>query len=224
MSYTLADLIARLLSDVPAVNGRPTAEQYDAAVRSAVGQFSNRSGMVKRVQINVVSGTASYTLPDDFLNLIKFDDVVEGSVLVQPGGGLIPLGPGFALERYTIAGRTLTLIPTPGYTLTRGIWYKAGHALDASDAYPDMTEDMADIVLVKAAANALRYLGVGVAGDGWKYSIGDVAIDKSGQPRSYREIANTLDAEFDQRVKDFVGPVGVRATYSTAEMNRFRSL
>lgn len=212
------------MADVPAVNGRPTAEQYETAVRSAVGHFSNRAGMVKRAEINVVSGTASYTLPDDFVSIIKFDDVIAGSVLVQPGGNLIPLGPGFATERYTVAGRTLTLIPTPTYSLTRGIWYKAGHALNAAQAYPDMTDEMSDIVLIKAQANALKYLGVGVAGDGWHYSIGDVTVDKGGQPKSYREIADSLDAEFEQRVKALVGPVGVRATYSTAEINRFRSL
>jgi len=221
MSVQLVDLVTTLQIDIAPKNGVPSDSQYEMAVKSAVGAFSRRAGMVKQVTVSVVKGTVSYTLPDDFLNFIKVESLIDGSVYVQPGGGLIPMGSTISRERWTTAGLTLTIYPTPTYTADRVLWYKAGYVLNSGDVYLDMTEEIGEIALIKGRANLLRLMGSGVARDGWKYSIGDVAVDKSGQPRSYRDMAKDLDEDFDNRITQFIGPVGARATYSLSEQAAF---
>lgn len=212
MAVALADLTARLDVALPSL----TAPQATSAVKSAIGAFSNKAGMVKRQAISVVAGTATYDLADDFISLIRMEGLTAmGDVWIQGDGTIIPSA-GNVTEKVTIAGRSITFVPTPQYTTTRYVWYRAGYiAIDGT--YNDLTEEMAEIVMVKAQANGLRLLATSNSTDGWKYSIGDVMVDKSNLARGLRESAGELDKEFEAMVKAFVGPVGVRATYHPDE-------
>jgi hypothetical protein len=69
MSVTLADLVSRLQADVPARNGVPSPAQYEQAVEDAVEGYGLRRPMQKTSDVAVVSGTASYGLPADFVTI-----------------------------------------------------------------------------------------------------------------------------------------------------------
>lgn len=214
-------LLESLQAEVPAQNGVPTEAQYQTALRKAVSDFSRRAGPMKRMTISIVPNTAAYTLPDDFLTEIRMELPVIGEVYSQPGGQLIPLNTSFREEQYAISGTTITFYPTPQYTMDRILWYRAGHILNDSKQYPDMTEEHADIVLLKARAECYRYLHMNAAPDGWRYSIGDVTVDKSGQTRSLREISADLNQEYMDRVEEYIGAVGSQAHFTTAEEATF---
>ena len=213
MAVTLAALTTRLSDEVTAVDSVPSAGQYSSAVKDAVAAFSNRTGFKKLHEFSVVSGTAAYTLPDDYLKLIKFESLYGngawyGDDLVT-GQGIIPMNSAMYEERHTIAGKTLTLHPTPTYSSTRYLWYKAGHTLDGDQAYPDMTDEMIPIVIAKAQANIWRMIAARVSrSDGWKYQVGDVMIDKSNVGKALSTWVSDYDTEFEALVKAYVGTVG----------------
>lgn len=215
------DLLELLQAEVPAQNGAPTEAQYEAALRKAVSDFSRRAGPLKRTTISIVANTASYTLPDDFLEDIRMEMPVVGETYVPPGGQLIPLGTAFQEEQYAISGTTITFYPTPQYTMDRVLWYRAAHVLNESQQYPDMTGEQADIVLLKARAECFRYLHMNAAPDGWRYSIGDVTVDKSGQARSLREVSADLNQEYMDRVEEYIGAVGTQALFTSVEQTQF---
>lgn len=204
MAIALIDLILRLGEQVDGLS----EAQLEEAVRTAVTLFSSKAGMIKRGQLAVVAGTAAYDLPTDALSVIRLESLQSRGHTMVTGQGLIPLGHTMQKETYTVAGKRITLLPTPAYTATRYIHYRAGHVLDANDVYPDMTDEVADIVMLRAQANALRVLAVASAPAGWRYSIGDVMVDKSNLSRAIREEAQSLDQQFNEAVAAYIGPAG----------------
>lgn len=181
---TLAVLVAELQSEVPAVNTVPTTTQYTQAIKDAVLEFSRQCGLMKNTTIAVVSGTASYPMPDDFLKLIEIDNPYsnEHHVIVT-ATGIIPFSELSPFEEeITVVNKTLTIFPTPGYSMTRYIEYKAGWVLSGtsgSETYADMGEDEAQIVMLKAKSLAKEKLSNALAsGGGMKYSFGAVSVDK----------------------------------------------
>lgn len=183
MAVLLDDLVARLMEEVPEVDGTPTDQQYEAAVKDAVADFSRRCGTVKIATLNIIAGTASYELPDDFLTLIALHGLFGGRV-INSANGLIPIPDGFN-ERYTVRGRTITFTPTPFYTLARDYRYKAGWSLTPgdgdyeSDVYADMGEEEAAIILIKAKGLCVEKMVGAAAGNTGKYSLGAVSVDNS---------------------------------------------
>jgi hypothetical protein len=216
MAVRLFDLLHELEGLVPAQDGTPSTAQYLNQVKDAAVALSHKAGMKKLFEFNVVSGTAEYTLPDDFLKLIKFEELTGQypGLLVQESG-LVPLNTLAVTNQCVIAGRTLTIVPTPTYSLTRYLWYKAGHVLtrdeDDREVYEDMTYEVSRLVLAKATASAWRVVGGRVARDqAWKYQIGDVMIDKTNLTKSLSGWISDLDKEFESRVKDYLGNTGMR--------------
>jgi hypothetical protein len=210
MSISLSDLVARLAIDVPAQDGYPAASQYEDAVHDAVHALNDRYTAKRLHEFATVSNQADYALPADFLGVIQFSPLVsDGNVLIT-ASGLVPVPLfGFAEEEITISGETLTIHPTPTYALTRQLWYKAGHVLDGSDAYPTMTARIASIVSIKAQANAWRLVcGKVSRGKAWKYQIGDVMIDKTNVGKALKEWVSDYDGEFDDRIKSLIGHAG----------------
>lgn len=213
MAIALDDLIEELEVYFPT---GLTNEQMIAAVKRGVKAFSKKVGMQRRATINVVNGTAEYTLPDDFVGLIRFEStIVDDGVYVQPGGGLVPLNSATLPGQYSIAGKTITFVPTPTYSVTFYLWYRAGHVLDEEEVYPYLEDEMQDIVITKAQAEALRFINAGAVGDNWKYQFGDVMIDKSNLNASIGSVITQLNEQFDQMVADYVGPIGMQASYPT---------
>jgi hypothetical protein len=182
---TLAVLIAELQSEVPAVNSVPTTAQYTQAIKDAAAEFSRRCGLKKNTTLSIVAGTASYALPADFLKLIELDNPYdpEHRVIVT-ATGIIPFSELAPFEEeVTIANKTLTIFPTPGYTMVRYLEYKASWVLSGTtgaETFADMGEDEAQIVLLKAKSIAMEKIANAMASSGgMKYSLGAVSVDKS---------------------------------------------
>ena len=207
MAKTLADLISELQEDVPAVDGIPSEAQYERAVKEAVDEFSRRCGLEKNTELSIVSGTATYALPDDFLALIEIEDPFdhEGNIIMT-ATGIIPFSKLAPFEEeITIRDGQLTIYPTPSYTMTRFLEYKAAWALN-DGSYP-LTEAEARIVLLKAQSIALEKQANANASAGFKYSVGNMSVDKSGVADGYAKRAETLEKRFDQACEKYNGAV-----------------
>lgn len=208
MTKALADMVADLQEDVPAVDGVPSAGQYERAIKDAVAEFSRACGVEKNTTLSIVSGTASYNLPSDFLKMIEFDspyDPEHNVMLTSTGiiafGGLTPFE-----EEITIRDGTLTIYPTPQYSMSRYLEYKAGWVLDGSDNYP-LTDDEVQIVMLKAKAIAFEKIANATSAASFKYSIGNMSVDKTGVGEGYRTRVNDFEARFEKACERYNGSV-----------------
>lgn len=178
---TLAVLLAELQSEVPAVNGVPTTTQYTQAVKDAVADFSRRCGLEKIAELSIVSGTAAYALPADFLKMIMLESLSNPDGIIISNTGLIPVSADWE-ETYQIVNKQITFFPTPGYSLTRDYRYKSAWILTgevSSETYAAMGDDEAQIVLLKAKSLAKEKLVNALAsGGGMQYSLGAVSVNK----------------------------------------------
>ncbi len=198
----LSDLVARLESEVAAVNGTPSAEQYETCIKDAVKDFSERCGTEKIATLNIVSGTSTYSLPDDFLEMIQLADFSQDGRVMVTSQGILPLGESYE-ERYLYRFGAITIYPTPSYTMARDYRYKAGWALTtandeyASEEYADLGEREARIVLLKAKQKAMDLIArAQMNAGGLKYSLGAVTIDKGANTSEQTKSAFALHAEF----------------------------
>lgn len=203
MAVTLAALVARLQAQVPAKNSIPASTDYSQHVQDAVLQLSQDAPMRKYGTLSVVSGTADYALPSDFLFMIDLPTLgTEDGVMVN-ASGIIPLPSSWWAEDITIAGDTLTITPTPTYTLERSYRYAARHVLTGStgsETYAVLNENAARVALLYAQHLALSQQAVSVAGSAWKYSIGDESVDKSQQASGYKSAAEVALAGYRRAV------------------------
>ncbi len=211
---TLAALVAILQSEVPAVNSTPTTAQYTQAVKDAVAEFSRRCGLQKNTTIPVVSGTPTYSLPADFLKLIEIDNPYssEHHVIVTDAG-IIPFSELSPFEEeITIANKVMTIFPTPGYTMTRYLEYKAGWVLtgdSGNETYATMGDDEVQIVMLKAKGFALEKKANAMAsGGGMKYSLGAVSVDKSSGVDTLTAQVYKLHGLFIEACERYNGAVG----------------
>ena len=214
MAVSLATLRTRLESDVPARGGIPGDEQYERAVRDAVADYGRRNPLRKLTTLSIVSGTATYDLPDDFLRVITLESLTSPDGVIISAEGLIPVSATYS-ERYYITGTQITFDPTPTFTVSRDLWYAATYVLDDSYEYADMTEADAGIVLLKARALAKRMQADGVtAGDIIEYQVGDARVKRADLGKSLSSAAVTLEQEYLAAVAAAIGPVGMRADYN----------
>jgi hypothetical protein len=211
VSVSLSTLMTRLEAAVPAVSSVPSQAQYQQCVEDAVADLSERKPNQKVYSISIVSGTGDYTLPTDFVRPVLLESLMATSGVWITATGLIPVSADVA-EIYTYAGQTLTITPTPSYTASRRLWYAAGHVLNSSNAYPDMTTSEAALALLKAQALALGLLGMASGSSGWKYSIGDEVVDKSGLAKGYHDQAAMLEGRYEKGLRAAVGPFGARGS------------
>ena len=207
----LTSLKSQLQGDVPASNGVPSTEQYEQAAKDAVADLSRKVPLHRLTTLSIVSGTASYALPADFYKLIRLQalGVPAGSGIYNTPQGLVPFGPDFQ-ERVMLAGRTLTLSPTPGYTTTREMEYAALHVLDDDGAYPDLTDDVAAVAMLKARSLALRHKASVAANAGFRYQIGDEMVDKSGLAGTLLADVQAAEAEYQAAIASLQGTVTLR--------------
>lgn len=221
MSIALATLVTRLQGHVPAANGRPTSTEYENAIKDAVSDFNNRVGIRRRATLTMVSGTATYNLPSDFHSLIEFSTLPTfNGALAISSDGLIPLasGTGLTAEEYEVIGQQITIYPTPGYSGTRYLWYKAGHYLDGSSNYPIMTEADVAIIMLKARASAWRFYGEGNSGESMSYSFGSVRVDKKPTAgSSVADRAKGLETEYEDAIKVRIGALLRQQKYNTLD-------
>ena len=227
MAVALSELVQRLKDDVPQSNSIPSDTQYDRCVKDAVRDLNSRLPYRNVTTLSIVSGTAAYTLPDDFYRVIRFElryyNETEGVFVT--GEGLVPvsrLGQRVP-ESYTIIDGTLTLVPTPTYSTTRRLWYQAIHVLDSNDEYPSMDEQWASVMMIKARSLALSRTAGSLAQDSQgleSYRIGDVQVDKGKAIERYRKESADLHQEYLRAIKDAIGVQGSRATYGWADVDR----
>ena len=219
MGIALSDLTARLQADIPARGGSPTSAQYIRAVEEAVADYSRRRPMTRYATIDVVSGTATYVLPDDFLFLIRLDPFAAQDGVIFTAGGLVPAAATNTMEHYTVNGLTITFTPTPSYTLERDLCYAAGHVLDDGE-YPYMTFEDTALLMLKAQALALRTQAFSLITSGTgeivEYAIGDERVKKSSPSERLSAAASSLEDQYLQALQRAVGPAGARARYSEA--------
>ena len=206
MSTALASLVARLTTAVPAQKSVPSSGQYQQCCEDAAADYAERRPNQKVATISVVSGTAAYALPSDFLRQIRFEPLNGSEGVLVVSAGLIALDADFD-EIYTFAGEYLTIAPTPMYTAPRELLYAAGHVLNSSGAYPDLSAADARIVLIKAQALAIDLQANVAAQSGWKYQIGDEMVDKSGLAGKYRDQAAYLLKQYEDAILKAAGSV-----------------
>lgn len=216
MSIALDDLVTRLQADVLARGGVPSSAQYEYAVKDAVADYARRRPMTLIAMLAVVSGTATYALPDDFQFLIKLDDFTARDGIIHTAAGIVPLSSNWN-ERYTVNGLTITFTPTPNYTLSRTLRYVAGHVLNSSEVYPYLTDEDAGVVLLKAQAIALRKQALAAVtastGEIVEYAIGDERVKKATSSDSLKAMAVALESEYLETVAG--GSTGSRARYDS---------
>jgi hypothetical protein len=211
MSTTLAALVALLQSEVPAVDGVPTTAQYEQAVKDAVMEFSHQCGLTTIATLSVVSGTATYSLPPNFLKLIMLESFASADGVIISATGLIPVSADWE-EEYTIVNKQITFFPTPTYSLGRDYKYKAGWAMTGtagSETYATLGEDEARIVLLKAKAIAVTKQNNATGGSPLKYSLGAVSVDNSAYVQSNASWADSLEKEFLAACDKYNGQVAM---------------
>ena len=220
MSQALSDLVTSLQGYVSASSGIPSAEQYEQAIKDAVRNFNRRVGFKRRASLTFVSGTTTYTLPTDFIKLIELVSLptsgtvrIIGSDLILNGTTRTPIA-----EEYEIVGGQITFFPTPGYSGTRYLWYKAGHVLSGADVYANMDDEDAGIIMLKARALSLR-LKADQASAGLTYRFGDVQVQK--QITGEQTKATNLEKDYDDAIEKRVGVVGSRSEYRAEDVTAF---
>jgi hypothetical protein len=213
MSVSLSSLISRLQSAVPARNNVPSVVQYEYAVKDAVGDFSKRAPIRKETTLSFVSGVATYSLPDDFLSLVAvISQGIYGDVILGDSG-IVPVSASSLRERYSVAGLSLTVYPTPTYSASRTVQYAAKYALGEGDIYADLTDENAAVVLLKAQAIALDAQANVAAQEAWQYAIGDESVNKTGLVAALRAQAQEFESKYAAAT---AGTSGKRAYMSRA--------
>lgn len=198
MGVALSSLAARIQASVPAVDSVPG--DYDQIVKDAVSHVSDMAPMIKESALVLNSGTATYDLPGDFSKLIWLESVYTPDGVIVSDAGLIPIADNYQ-ERIQIAGGRITFVPTPAYAATREMRYTARYLLDGSNSYPDMTEDLADLVVVYGRYLALTEQATDAANKAWSYSIGDERIDMTKRAQALRDQAKFVLGEFTSKLR-----------------------
>ncbi len=145
--------------------------------------FSRRCGLEKFGELSIVSGTATYTLPDDFLRLIALESLANPDGIIISDSGLIPVNALWE-EKYTIINKQITFKPAPTYTLTRDYRYKAAWIFDSNGNLLGAGDDEAQIILLKAGAICLQKQSNASAGSMSKYSLGAVSVEMGSAAQS----------------------------------------
>lgn len=206
----LSDLVAILSDEVPQSGGVPTSAQYEQAIKDAVTDFSRRCGREKLATLNIVSGTATYDLPADFLTLIMLESFSSLDGVIVSSAGIIPLEREWN-EEYTIRNRQITFFPTPTYNMARDFAYKAAWVLTTADEdygvqeYATLTDDEAQIVLLKAQGIAISKKASALQGSTMSYSLGAVKVDKGGAVENYTKQEYALHGEYVQACNQYNG-------------------
>lgn len=220
MAKALSALVTQLQGYVPASGGIPSADQYEQAIKDAVNNFNDRVGFKRRASLSIVANTATYALPADFLKVIELVTLPSNGMVTIVGSNLILGSPGHTglKEEWEILSGQITFYPTPGYTGTRYLWYKAGHVLDEDDAYPHMDDADAGLIMLKARALSLR-LKADQASAGLTYRFGDVQVQK--QITGDQTKATNLEKDYNDAIEKRIGIIGSRSEYRAEDVAAF---
>lgn len=201
---TLAALVTLLQAEVPASNSVPTEAQYTQAIKDAILDFSRRCGLEKIAELDIVSGTPTYSFSADFLKLIWLEALTGHDGVIISDGGIIPISADWE-ETYQIINKQITFFPTPTYTLSREYKYKSGWVATAGD-YTTLGEDEAQIILLKAKAICLQKQA-NAESSGMKYSFGAVSVDKGSTVDTKTKDSNGMEREYLDACESYNAPV-----------------
>lgn len=206
-----AQLISQLQADVPQLNGWPAEAQYAQAVTDAIADLGRRLPRQAWTTIEIVSGTASYALPADFLRAISFSTPVYQEGVIIGDDGLIPVG-ARPRERWQIAAGQITITPTPAASSSRELRYAALDALgDDDDTYATLDDVRAGLAMLKARAIVLGLQAAKAARDAWVSELGPEKVDKTKQAPELRAAAAMYEAQYNQALASQAGPYGTRS-------------
>jgi hypothetical protein len=219
MALNLTSLATQLQNDVPQRGNVPSEAQYADCIQAAVADYGRRRPMLRRTAIDVVSGTAEYTLPADFYKMVMFQSaLISGRVIIKPTG-LIPVPANFE-ESIEILGRTLRIVPTPAYSWEgRVLKYLAVHVLDDDQQYPNLEAEDVAVFMLKAQAIALRLIANVMASRVSDFSVRDVRENRSNPLAEVREQIQNLEQDYQEALnkQNTVMPV-LGHGYSQAEL------
>lgn len=220
MAVTLADLKSRLQSAVPARGSVPSSGDYEQHVKDGVLQLSSDVPLVRVATLSIVNGTATYNLASDFLFLVELEGIASADGVILSDAGIVPVSALWE-ESYTVDGSTISFDPTPTYTMSRDYRYAALYELTGSpgsETYSRLTLNGARVALLYAQYLALTQQANVVAGDGWKYQIGDEMVDKSNQGRGLLGQAAGLLTQYQMAVGQQRKGYGSRERYVGVEV------
>lgn len=213
---SLGALRLKLMELVSARGGTPNFRQYTLAIMDAAADYSERKPLEKTTTLSIVSGTASYDLPADFLRLISLESATATDGTLISDAGLIPVSDTFK-EYYTIAGGQITFIPTPQYTTTKRLWYGAAYLLNDDEIYADLGREGERLVMLKAQAIALQIQANKVAQEAWQYAIGDERVNKEKLAEALSKRAKEMSDQYEAAIEKQAGQVGMRSYYGLTE-------
>lgn len=199
MAMDLIELVRRLQADVPARGGIPSHEQAERLVKQAVADYGDLAPTTKRLTLNLVTGTATYNLPADFVRLMRLERAIDvvGGVSIS-AAGIVPVNLDED-EEWFVSNNQITFYPTPQFNDTRILYYAAGFSL-ASGTYAEMDERQAGRVLLKAQALALQIQANKAAQDAWQYDTGNERVNKERLAEALRKQANDLERQYKEEV------------------------
>ena len=208
----LSAMVSELQTDVSAVDSVPTTAQYEQACIDAVREFSRRCGVPKLAELNIVSGTATYSLATDFQKLIWLEAMTGVDGVIISESGIIPMSADFSEEHY-IQDLQITFKPTPTYTMTRDYRYKAGWVMTGSGASRDFTtlnDPEWEVVKVKAKQLAQEKILNAMKNDGGavSYSLGAVKVDKGSTISDMAKDLVVLHGQFVNACEGYNGAYG----------------
>lgn len=218
MSVNLTKLVERLQREVAPRGGKPNDSDYRACVESAVADFSARVPLKRHTTIDVVSGTDTYSLPNDFRKVIRIEEWDTSQEISITSAGIIPLSKDFREEHYTL-GTDIIFVPEPTYDWdARELWYEAVHLLDANDNYPYMMPEHVNCLILKAQA-----LAQGIVLNEWASMDALYATAEGVRQDMVTPIAaldrriKQLEKDYASRIAELQGRLGLWADYTYAE-------
>jgi hypothetical protein len=203
----------------------PSDDSYTDCITSAVLDFSQKLPLKRHTTFNMVAGTASYALPDDFLSLIWLQTWDSDDNVIITVAGLVPLATSYAEQHY-VEGTNLVFVPTPEYAWSnRGLQYSAKHILTgtpAPDTYALMTDTDVEIFMPLAVSLALGLQANKQAQEIPQHSNRAGSEDRTTVVDSLRSRARDNEKLYRDRVADAKRKRAtmLRAEYTDAEQAR----
>ena len=201
---TLDDLVALLQQEVPAVDSVPSEAQYEQAIKDAAMDFSRRCGLMKFGELSIVSGTATYALPNDFQKLVTLESLVGVDGVIISNSGIIPVSANWD-ETFVIVNKQITFKPTPTYSLTRDFKYKSAWIFDGSEELLDAGDEEIRIILLKAAAICFEKQSNASAGAMTRYSFGAVSVEMGSASASQASDQSTKEKQYEAACEQYNG-------------------
>ena len=219
MGIEIADLVARLTREVPEFGEIPDSAGYRDCITSAVADYSGKLPFQRYTTFDIVSGTASYALPADFVSIVVLQTWDQTDDVLVTAAGLVPVAPEYT-ERFFVEGPNLVFVPTPAYAWTdRGLRYNARHVLDSSDTYALMTAGDVEIFMPLAVALALGLQANFQARNAADQRTQAGSVTKDGVVTALRGRIKDSEKLYAERVADArrKGMTMLRAEYTNAE-------